>query len=199
MMNVDTRCLYRMLVSVAQEAAIVANVCDHIEHNEDADINDVRLSAGRLRAGGVELAARLELDPAQLYRDRLVAVERRNVLFDPDVFDAAVAVPIDPTWAQLQRVQIAHDRAYHPDVIGMPKLEQMRHYALHVAKLAGAIASTIDGAVALEDLAHRRLPDCLIFGVKLSTVTAERLPEKRISDAHSGDPLSGALLVRTPS
>ncbi len=184
-----------LLISVAQDAATVANVCDHVEHNEHADISDVRVAASRLRTAGIALAVQFELDPVGLYRNRLVAVERRNVLFDPDLFDAAGAVPTDATWAQLQRVQIAHDRAYHPDVLGMPKLEQLRHYALHVAKLAGAIASTLDGSVAPEDLARRRLPDCLIFGIKLSTVTGERLADERLSAAPADNRLVGPLLT----
>ena len=41
------------------------------------------------------------------------------------------------SWRALQLVQAEHDRHYHPDVCGLTKGEQLRHYALHLAKIVG--------------------------------------------------------------
>ncbi len=78
---------------------------------------------------------------------------------------------------KLQLVQIAHDREFHPDVFGLPRVDQLRHYTLHVAKLVGLMAETCDDSSVWPDFRQRRLPDLLLFGIKLSTIANERLPE----------------------
>jgi len=182
MCDVDrlTLSLQDALVVLAVNAASVANVCDHVEHNEDASMQSVRGAAREVRGIGVRLAIQAGRDPVELYKARLDQIETRNVLFGEGSFDGPASMPEEPTWYQLQRVQIDHDRCYHPDVIGMAKLEQLRHYALHLAKLSGAVAQAIAGQISREDLVARRVPDMLIFGVKLSTVTGERLPAESI-------------------
>ncbi len=72
-------------------------------------------------------------------------------------------------------MQIDHDRHYHPDVVGMAKVQQLRHYALHLAKAVGAFAEPRGE----QELLHRRLPDILLFAIKLPTVMGVRLPDER--------------------
>lgn len=182
-MTIDASVLNEALLTLAQEAGAIANFCDHAEHAEDNAIGDVRAAARRLRATGVALCEAVAHDPVALYRNRLRQIERRNVLFEPGGFDAAEHIEHGASWRELQLLQIAHDREYHPDVLGLPKLEQIRHFALHVAKLAGAVAGAIKGEVPEADLVARRIPDMLIFGVKLSTVSAERLPDEPVASS----------------
>ena len=169
-------------LELAQVAAAVANFCDHAEHNEAADIQDVRRCAARLRAQAISLAAAAGEDPIVLYGARLYAIEHRNVLHHDDAFDGEEAVAHARTWRDLQLVQVAHDRVYHPDVVGLTKAEQLRHYALHVAKLAGAAASALAAETDRADFVQRRVPDMLLFGIKLSTVTGERLSDAPAAD-----------------
>lgn len=186
-MSLSSAFLNETLLTVAIDAAVVANVCDHVEHNEFADLAEVRMAGYRLRAAALSLAEQAGADPVELYTARLEQIERRNVLHEEGVsYDGARAVPTSPSWRQLQLAQVEHDRVYHPDVLGLSKLEQLRHYALHVAKLAGALASAITGEVPESDLLGRRVPDMLIFGIKLSTVVGERLPTEPVSQTRSG-------------
>jgi hypothetical protein len=188
--------LIEAALELASIAGCVANVCDHVEHNESADPIEVRVAGQRLRAVAGRLAEQAGESLTSLYRDRLGAIEARNVLHhdgSPDgpslVFDGASA-------RELQLVQMEHDRYYHPDVMGLTKADQLRHYALHLAKLAAAAADTARGLVAADDFVVRRVPDMLLFGLKLATVTGEKLPAERL-DAHSGLPsLTPAKLRR---
>jgi hypothetical protein len=75
----------------------------------------------------------------------------------------------------LQRVQWEHDRHYHAEVLGLSRYEQLRHYAFHLAKLAGAAAETASGDDE-RDFFACRLPDLVLFGPKLGTLTNEQLP-----------------------
>jgi hypothetical protein len=72
-------------------------------------------------------------------------------------------------------VQWEHDRRYHLDVFGLSRYEQLRHYAFHLAKLAGAASESDD-----RDF-QRRLPDVLLFGLKLATLMSEQLPDTTIA------------------
>ncbi|HEX8105453.1 MAG TPA: hypothetical protein VF533_22755 [Solirubrobacteraceae bacterium] len=169
-------------LELASIAGLVANVCDHAEHNEVADPADVRDAGQRLRA----VALRLAGDKAvALYRDRLSAIELRNVVHHADAFDGADLVPDAASWRQLQLIQIEHDRYYHLDVAGLTKAEQLRHYALHLTKLAAAAADAARGHLSVEDFTARRVPDMLLFGLKLATVTGEKLRNDPVS-AHLG-------------
>ena len=76
-------------------------------------------------------------------------------------------------------MQWEHDRNYHPDVLGLSRYEQLRHYAFHLAKLAGAAAAAASGDES--DFLARRLPDLLLFGLKLATLTNEPLPDEQVS------------------
>lgn len=165
---------------IAPAAAAVANYCDHVEHNELADPAWVTAAGEQLRDAAVEFAGAAGVDPLELYAERLGAIEARNVLYHPDAFDGHGAALRATTWRDLQLLQFEHDRAYHPDVLGLTKCDQLRHYALHLAKIVGAFAAGTDD----DDLLRRRLPDTLLFGIKLSTVMGSRLPDGPLPTLH---------------
>jgi hypothetical protein len=175
-------------LQVAPLAAAVANFCDHVEHNEAADRAWVLDAAGQLRILTVELCGREGIALLDLYAERLGAIEARNVLAGPGTFDGHRAVIDARTWRDLQLVQAAHDRHYHPDVVGLAKIEQLRHYALHLAKIVGAFAASGDPA----DLLQRRVPDAVLFALKLSTVMGVRLSDDTLPRRTAPQPLVGA-------
>lgn len=158
----------------------VANYCDHTEHNEPADTTVVRQAGEQLRLIGVELSVAGERDPVELYAARLTEIELRNVLSYPGSFDGAAAARAADTWRGLQFVQVRHDREYHPDVIGLAKWDQLHHYALHVAKLAGTTAKVAHREADDAAWLACRVPDMLLFGIKLATVTGERLLDEPV-------------------
>ncbi len=139
-------------------------------------MQDVRRAGADLRDLAVRLAHETSNDLVSLYGRRLRLIESKNVLASRTSFDGNAAAQGAKTWRDLQLVQAEHDRVFHPDVVGLQKLDQLRHYALHVAKLAGSVADVDIGEVALADFIARRLPDIVLFGIKLSTVTGEALP-----------------------
>jgi hypothetical protein len=169
------------LLDLAPASAVVANYCDHVEHNELVEIEWVREAARILRRTSLHLCGLAGTDPVDLYAERLAMIERRNVHHSGESFDGAAAARGVEEWRVLQLVQDKHDQAYHYDVVGLTKSEQLRHYALHVAKLAGACADAARGDLAHEDFLGRRVADMLLFGVKLATVTSEKLPYEPIT------------------
>jgi hypothetical protein len=158
-------------LAAAPCAAAVANYCDHIEHNEVATADWVTKAADELRRLVLDFASEANLDLINLYAERLGAIEARNVLARPGGFDGHAATLAAETWRDLQLVQVEHDRYYHADVVGLAKVEQLRHYALHLAKIVGSFAVASDA----EELVNRRLPDTLLFAIKLQTVMGKRL------------------------
>jgi G3E family GTPase len=176
-------------LDLATASAAVSNYCDHVEHNELTEVEDVREAGAVLRTTAVRLSSVGRYDPVELYARRLAVIEARHVLHTEDSFDGeAAALEIDD-WRGLQLVQADHDRAYHADVIGLTKCDQLRHYALHVAKLAGATAQAARGELDRADWLQRRVPDMLLFGLKLATVTSESLPAEEVE---------GRLCLRRP-
>lgn len=173
--------LLAALLDLAPASAAVANYCDHVEHNESADIEDVREAARVLRNTALSLCDLASVDPVDLYAERLAAIEARNVHHSEDSHDGAAAARGVNEWRALQLVQDVHDQAYHYDVVGLTKSEQLRHYALHLAKLVGACAEAAAGRLAHEDFLVRRVADMLLFGMKLATVSAEKLPAEPIA------------------
>jgi hypothetical protein len=160
-------------LATAPLAAAVANYCDHVEHNESAETTWVIDAGEQLGQLALRFAQASDLDVVDLYAERLGAIEARNVLAKPGSFDGRKAALAAATWRDLQLVQAEHDRLYHPDVNGLAKVEQLRHYAFHLAKLVGAFAEARD-----EDaLINRRLPDALLFAIKLRTVMGTHLPD----------------------
>jgi len=169
-------------LDLATASAAVSNYCDHVEHNERADVEDVREAGAVLRATAVRLSRLGGYEPVELYARRLAMIEERNVLHSEDSFDGASAARGTGDLRQLQLVQAAHDRAYHADVVGLTKCDQLRHYALHVAKLAGATARVARGEIPREDWLERRVPDMLLFGLKLATVTSDALLAESVEE-----------------
>ena len=168
---------YRDLaLALAPAAAAVATYCDHVEHNEKAEPGWVTAAGETLQRLALEFASALGVDLVELYAQRLGAIESKNVLAAPAGFDGAAAARAASSWRELQLIQAEHDRVYHPDVAGLAKIDQLRHYAFHLAKLVGAFAASDDGHGLLE----RRLPDTLLFAIKLRTVMGERLPDEPV-------------------
>jgi hypothetical protein len=174
---------------LAPVAAGVANFCDHVEHNEVADRAWVIDAGAYLRMLACDQALAAGFSPIQLYAERLGDIEARNVVAHPGGYDGHRAALEAASWRELQLVQVEHDRHYHPDVLGLAKDLQLRHYALHLTKIVGAFAEPRDD----HELLHRRLPDALLFAIKLSTVMGVRLadnplPELRPPQRVAGEP-----------
>jgi hypothetical protein len=175
-MRADTDTARAFALEIAPAVGIVATYCDKVEHNEPADPTAVADAGAAIEHAVVGLSRRLGVDIVAAYADRLAIIETRNVLDHHDAYDGAAAARDARSWRDLQLVQVEHDRHFHPDVIGLHKLDQLRHYVLHLAKLVGVFAEAAD----LDDLRARRLPDCLLFAIKLRTVTGTRLVDERL-------------------
>jgi len=179
-MIVDSQLLHDSALRLAVASGEVANYRDHGEHNEPADIETVRRAGEELRTTAVELSSNAGADAIELYAARLAAIESRNVLSCRGSFDGAAAARAAGSWRALQLVQAEHDRAYHSDVVGLAKWDQLNHYALHLAKLAGATAAVARGDAPSDDWLVRRVPDMLLFGLKLATVTGQKLADEEL-------------------
>ncbi len=165
-----------LALRLAPAAASVANFCDHIEHNEYADRAWVEDAAVVFREAALDLAMAAGIDLKTAYAARLREIEACNLLQGPGAYDGARAARDAATLRQLQLVQFAHDRHYHPDVIGLARTDQLRHIALHLAKIVGAFAEPRSD----DEILRRRLPDVLLFSIKLATVMNCRLPETEL-------------------
>jgi hypothetical protein len=172
--GMDSSAAQGYALRIAPPAASVANFCDHTEHNEVADRDWVLGPAAALRGLAVEIAAAHDLPVIELYAERVGEIEARNVLARTGGFDGHRAALEAASWRELQLVQADHDRHYHPDVCGLTKAEQLRHYALHLAKIVGAFAEPRDE----RELLQKRLPDLLLFAIKLATVMGARLSDE---------------------
>jgi hypothetical protein len=170
----------RFALALAPAAARLANYCDHVEHNEASDPDDVAGAADSIRRSVTDLARKAGVDIIHLYAARLEGIESANVLRRPGSFDGPLAVSEATTWRDLQVIQSDHDRTYHPDVLGLARLDQLRHCTFHVTKIVGAFAEPAP----INELIARRLPDALLFSIKLSTVVGRRLPEEPLQAAH---------------
>jgi hypothetical protein len=159
---------------IAPAAASVANYCDHVEHNEFADRMWVLESSLALREAASAVAISHGISLHEAYAERLGEIEARNVLARPGGYDGHHSALEARTWRDLQLVQVDHDRNYHPDVAGMAKAEQLRHIALHLAKIVGAFAEPREA----DELLRKRLPDTLLFSIKLATLMGSRLSEE---------------------
>lgn len=163
-------------VRLARAAGDVANYCDSVEHNETAERAWVTESGATLRKVATDLAAAIGEDLVELYAVRLEQIEQRGVAAAlPDAFDGPAEARDARTWFDLQLVQVQHDRHFHPDVAGLTKYDQLRHYAFHVAKLAAAVSAGLADESRRADVAERRLADTLLFGLTLATVMGQRL------------------------
>lgn len=167
------------VVPLATAAARVADYCDSVEHNEAADRGWVMEAGKTLRATAFEFGSAIGENVQELYAERLAVIEQRGVagllMGAPSGASSARAAV---TWRDLQLVQLQHDRHFHPDVTGLSKLDQLRHYAFHLAKLVAAYALAWTDGSERPDVVARRLPDTLLFGLALATVMGERLPDE---------------------
>jgi hypothetical protein len=177
-MSADTNDYLNFTLAAASHAAAVANYCDHVEHNEVVARGWVTGAGDGLRTLALAFAPVAGVDVFSLYADRLRMIESKNVLASLDSFDGGAAADNAVTWRELQLVQAEHDRVYHPDVVGLAKVEQLRHYALHLTKIVGAFATCASGFGDAEEISVRRLPDTLLFAIKLHTVMGAPLPEE---------------------
>jgi hypothetical protein len=169
-----------MVPVLVRAAGRLAWQCDHAEHAEHSESVLVIEVGLNLRAAAIEAFQLLDLEPIASYAARLAAVESRSPLSGTGLFEAEVAIPKVETWRDLQVAQLFHDRVYHPDVLGLARSEQLRHYTLHVSKLAWLALEACDGGDAIESFVPARIADSLLFGVKLSTVAGEILPESAV-------------------
>jgi hypothetical protein len=169
------------LRDAARAAGQVANYCDRGDHNEAVEASWVVGAGDTFRMLAVRIAIRESVNIQDAYADRLGAIEARNVVSAAGGFDGGEAARAAVTWQDLQVVQLRHDREYHPDVIGLHKSEQLRHYAFHLSKLVAAIAEEPSAREQHADFLARRLPDMLLFGLKLATVMNHKLPETALA------------------
>ena len=159
----------------------LARHCDRAEHNEQVSREVILEAAKQLRHLATDLARTLELDLRVAYALRLQAIEARHPLGGFGQIDILEAVQTSKTWVDLQRAQILHDLTYHPDVVGLAKFEQLRHYTIHLAKLCGYAQEALEEeGEALTEFVSLRIADILSFGIKLSTVVGETLQDNDI-------------------
>ena len=165
------------LVRLAQVTASVALYCDRAEHADRVDRDAVVNAAPSLLRSATRLADIANVDIVEAYAARLGAIERASVLQTTCSARGAENARSARTWRDLQMVQVEHDRFFHPDVWGLDRATQIRHYVFHLAKITGALADVQSDPSAWIDFEDRRLPDLLLFGLKFATVTGQRLPD----------------------
>ena len=183
----DTAVLYRAVLDLIGVASACASYCEHAEHCEPADIGQVVAAAETLRRVARRLAEQSHISLRQAYEDRIRGVEIASVHAGAvdglsGLLVGAAALSKARRWDQAQAAQAAHDRQFHPDVYGMSKTDQLRHYTFHVTKLAGLLAGVLEHGN-WDGFRDRRLADIAVFGVKLATVCNQRLPATDIDQA----------------
>jgi hypothetical protein len=77
-------------------------------------------------------------------------------------------------------IQRDHDRIFHPDVFGLSRWGQLRHFTFHAGKITESFARLLNDYSRWPKFASQTLPDLLVFGIKLSTVMGHRLPEEEL-------------------
>jgi hypothetical protein len=160
---------------VADAAGEAALYCDRSEHAEATETGWLLNSADGLREAALGVSAAHGVDLVLSYAHRLGEVETKSPFRTTARFDGVRAAREASTWRQLQEVQSWHDREYHPDVVGLARLDQVRHCTLHVAKLCGWYARAVSSEVAVKEVIDRRLADTLLFGLKLATLANVQL------------------------
>lgn len=179
--------LDRQQRALVRAAASLASYCEHVEHNEPHAVEDAARAGDSLRAIALAFARNAQVSLLELYRARIEMVEAASphcaTAIDGIVeMPGADALRHATTWRQVQIGQLLHDRRFHPDVFGLSKLEQLRHYTLHVTKLAGLLVDA-EEPDSWRQFAQHRLPDLAVFGVKLATVCNRTLPDDAVDSA----------------
>lgn len=181
--TVDREFLEASQRALTRAAADLAGFCEHVEHNEPNSVESAASAGDRLREIASQLSVRGGVSLVAKYAARIRAVEEKSLLRHASLFEdemslaGAEALTFATTWDELQVGQIIHDRQFHPDVFGMPKIEQIRHYTLHVTKLAGLFVDAIDNDE-WDAFQQERLADIAIFGIKIATVCNVELPRE---------------------
>ncbi len=176
--RVDRDTLGTALRELVRATARLAAFCEHVEHNERSSIDDATAAGATLRDVAQDLARASGISLARAYEARIRGVEAASLLSEFPL-EGANRLAEARTWRAVQAAQIVHDRLYHPDVFGLSKLDQIRHYTFHVMKLTGLLADAIDSG-SWAEFESGRLSDIAIFGVKIATVCNERLEDSPI-------------------
>lgn len=159
---------------------ILARFCDRAEHNEGASRDLIVTAGADLRVTAMALLRDQGVDPLDAYASRLAQIEARHPLAGANLFEADQEIRHVKSWRGLQQAQARHDAVYHPDVTGLAKIDQLRHYTLHLAKLAWLLQDAADGQDTGGDVVNERIPDVLVFGVKLATVCGQILADEPV-------------------
>jgi hypothetical protein len=168
-------------------AADLAAYCEHVEHNEPHQVADIAAAGDQIRRIASTLARAAGVSLLAAYRARITEIEAASVHSATAIDGIADLAGVDAlrhtvTWRQVQVAQLIHDRRFHPDVFGLSKLEQLRHYTLHVTKLAGLLMDAEDDA-SWSTFVQHRLPDLAVFGVKLATACNQVLFDEPVDRA----------------
>ena len=166
--------------ALIRSAAACAAFCEHIEHNEPTTTHEVVAAAQAMRDLAARLAEQSGISLRDAYTERMRVVEEASLLrysagTDGETLVGADALAVAQCWDEVQIAQMFHDRQFHPDVFGLSKVDQLRHYTFHVTKLAGLLVDAIEQGT-WECFRDERLADIAVFGVKFATVCNERLP-----------------------
>ena len=165
------------LIDIAKGSALISNYCDHCEHAETSKASWGIECGDILQDVAVQIGRHEKVDLHTLYAERLERVEHRNLFWEsPEAPNGRELVLSASDWRGLQNAQITHNIYYNPDVTYMSRMNQMRHYAFHVAKLTGAVANQVESGPT-EEFISTRLPDMLIFRVLIATTMSQKLPE----------------------
>ena len=170
--------------ALIRAAAALASYCEHVEHNEPHRVSDAASAGDELRRIASRLAQAAEVSLLESYRARIEAIEMASLHSATAIDGIADLVGADAlhhatTWRQVQVAQLIHDRRFHPDVLGLSKLDQLRHYTFHVTKLAGLLVDAAD-EMSWASFVKRRLPDLAVFGVKLATACNHALSDDTV-------------------
>lgn len=169
----------QVFYAIVRAAGELATYCDRAEHNEPNDRGAISVVAADLRDLAVAASSAHDLDLQSLYSSRIGRIEAKHPAWHAGSFDGACAVDQAKSWSDLQAAQYQHDLFYHPDVAGLAKFDQLRHYTLHLTKLGKLALDATHGATAAawDGFLTERLPDIVIFGIKLATVCGDKLPD----------------------
>ena len=183
--GVDRALLESSQRALTKAAADLAGFCEHVEHNESNSVKETARVGDRLREIAAQLSAHSGLSLAAAYAERIRSVEERSLMRHASLFDdeaglpGATALNDAKGWDEIQIGQIIHDRQFHPDVFGLSKIEQVRHYTFHVTKLAGLLVDAIENDD-WPSFEQERLADIAIFGVKIATVCNIQLTREAV-------------------
>jgi len=163
------------LNALVSALGLIADYCDRIDHNEATDVTQVQRAAEEIRALGAIQATLRRATLGSVWADRIEEFEAAHPALG--VSDVPSQIRRAATWHELQAAQYEHDRIYHPDILGLPKREQLLHSLIHLVKSAADLAREDTAGRSVTGLkAQRRGIDCVIFSVKIATLCGQRLP-----------------------